>query len=193
MTGYFSSLRKTVTVIGALGALLLLDGGVVVPQKSNLAADRLDQLWLTSQQPNHKPQQSTLTDTTVVDLQRGQCYGRCPAYEVKINGSGRVEFHGVAFVCEKNPPQTKIDPLLVQQLIDGLNNISFFNIPNYTSYDVTDNPFASITLNMDGPSHKVEHYFGDRKAPRLLNMIEERIDEIAGTSKWIYGCNEVKR
>jgi hypothetical protein len=56
---------------------------------------------------------------------------------------------------------------------------------DYVSYDATDNPTALIELSTSAGHHIVEHYHGDDSAPRLLTWMEDRIDEVAGTDKWL--------
>lgn len=185
--------RQSNAMIGSFIALLLLVGGIAFLYSTKLAPSSLEQKWITSQQTSVPSSTLPLTDSTEIDLQRTQCYGTCPAYRLKIFGSGRVEFYGEAFVCQKTPNPTFINPALVRQLIDGLAAVNFFNMPSYTSYDVTDNPSAIITVNTNGQSHRVEHYFGDSKAPRLLTLIETRIDDIANTDTWIGGCDSISR
>lgn len=185
--------RPSTAVVGGFIALLLLIGGIAFLYSTKLAPTSLEQQWIISQQSSAPSNKPPLTDSTQIELQRTQCYGTCPAYRVKIFGSGRVEFYGEAFVCQKMPKPVFINPASVQQLIDGLTTAGFFNMPDYTSYDVTDNPSAIITVNTESQSNRVEHYHGDAKAPRLLTLIEARIDEIANTEAWIGGCDSISR
>jgi Domain of unknown function (DUF6438) len=113
-----------------------------------------------------------------------RCMGTCPAYQLSIFGSGRVEFNGEAFVCEKRPATAQIDPASIQTLLKGLDIVAFDRMPDYTREDATDAPTATVTLKRPTGLHVVRHYRGDNSAPRLLNWIEDRIDEVAGSAPW---------
>ena len=146
---------------------------------------RIELAWLASQQPLVSAGSQPLGDETVVTLTRTTCEGTCPAYKVTLYGSGRVEFRGDAYVCEKSPRATRVDPIAVKRLVDGLLALGFSTMPSYTDQGVTDNPTATISVKHGGTTHGVEHYRGDANAPRLLFLIEARIDEVAGTSAWL--------
>jgi hypothetical protein len=148
------------------------------------APSEFENSWLATQ---HTPPQQglpPLDDDTVIALHRMRCMGTCPAYQLSIFGSGRVEFNGEAFVCEKGPATAQIDPASIQTLLKGLATVGFDNMPNYTREDVTDAPTATVTLKRPTGLHIVHHYHGDDSAPRLLNWIEDRIDEVAGSAPW---------
>lgn len=120
----------------------------------------------------------------VLTLRRSRCFGECPAYELDVFASGRVEFRGEAFVCETAPPPAQVDPRSVRRLVDGMRAAGFANMPDYTRQDATDHHTVTVTLRDRGVVRTVEHYRGDAQAPRLLAWIEDRIDEVAGTSAW---------
>ena len=149
-----------------------------------LAPSAFENTWLASQRTPPQQGSAPLDDDTVIILQRTRCFGRCPAYQVSIFGSGRVEFNGEAFVCEKGPTTAQIDPATIQTLLKGLDIVGFDGMPNYTREDATDAPTAIVTLERPTGLHSVRHYSGDGSAPRLLNWIEDRIDEVAGSAPW---------
>jgi hypothetical protein len=56
----------------------------------------------------------------------------------------------------------------------------------YTRYEVTDKPSA-FTSYCDGTRTKaIQHYRGDSAAPGALTHLEARLDEIVGTSRWLF-------
>jgi hypothetical protein len=185
--------QRTLVVVGAVLLMLGLLGALAWLYQTRIALTGPEQRWVSSQQASASTSKSSLGDETVLTLRRSRCVeGFCPAYEVTIYGSGRVEFRGQAFVCEKAPPAGKVDPQSVKRLVDGLRAVEFLKMPSHTLNDVTDAPTSVVILKQGTSAHAVEHYHGDLRAPRLLTWIEDRIDEVANTSAWI-GVREGSR
>lgn len=172
-------------VVSAVFVLGLVFGIVTAMYASRALLTRGELAWVSSQLSLVPVGTQPFGDETIVTLTRTACEGTCPSYEVKLYGSGRVEFRGVAFVCAKTPPATRVNPMEVKRLVDGLLARSFSTMPSYANHDMTDNPIAVVSLQYGGKRHQVEHVLGDVTAPRLLYLIEERVDEIAGTSAWL--------
>ena len=170
----------SLVIVGAVLGLGLLVFAIFALYALKLAPNQIEAIWFASQgKPNQ--QLAPAQEGAVVTLVRHTCFGTCPAYRVSVNASGRVEFHGEANVCE------------VAQLVDGLTAVRFESMPSYTHEDVTDASSATITLRRHNTVHVVEHYHGDKAAPRLLNLIEDRIDEVSESSRWVGSRKEFKR
>ena len=166
-------------------------GGVVMPQWKppvDHAADlKLESAWLASQQPSHEPV-PPLADDVRISLTRTGCDGSCPSYEVLLYGSGRVQFVGIANVCESHPKPVMIGRADVARIVRGLDAVGFDAMPSYTDAGPDHDRIASVALRRSGEMHIVEHSHGDLLAPRLLGWIEQRIDDVARTKQWIQGC-----
>jgi Domain of unknown function (DUF6438) len=173
----------TVVVAGTLLLFSLLFA-VIWLYEYKWAPSAFENTWLASQRISSQPGPQDLDDDTMISLQRAQCFGSCPAYQISIFGSGRVEFRGDAFVCEKGAARAQIDSASIQTLLKGLAIVAFDNMPNYTREDATDAPTVTVTLKRPTGLHVVRHYHGDSTAPRLLNWIEDRIDVVAGSAPW---------
>jgi hypothetical protein len=126
-----------------------------------------------------------LDDSTVISLVRGPCFGKCPEYTVAIYGSGRVEFDGRRYVCApgRRTAQASIADVrtLLEQML-AFGYLDFYWRPG-SKPSLSDTVISS--LNHDGYYRRVEHHVGDRKAPAFLRELEERIDEVAGTWRWL--------
>ena len=171
-------------IVGAVLALGLMLLAIYALYALKISPLQTEALWFASQEKQNQ-HLAQAQDGTVVTLVRHTCFGDCPAYSVSVHASGRVEFHGEAYVCDSRPAPIVVDPGLVAQLVDGLTTIRFEKMPSYTRIDVTDHPGATLTLKTPNALHVVEHYHGDRAAPRLLNLIEDRIDEVSESSRWV--------
>jgi len=171
-------------VVASVLTVAALFCSIVWLYESKLAPSRREAIWLDSQRNAPEPVGAPLEDDTVITLARTRCFGSCPAYKVSIYGSGRVEFNGQAFVCEKAPAPAQIDRASVRQLVNGLIAVDFDGIPSYTQEDATDGYTATVTLSRRNQFHAVRHYHGSATASRLLSWIENRVDEMSGSSAW---------
>jgi len=134
-----------------------------------------------------------LDDSTVITLVRGPCFGRCPEYTLTIYGSGRVEFDGRRYVCAKGHHAAKASPYEVRRLVAQMLAAGYFD------FDWTEGPLATqastvrSSLHHGGRTREIEHYLGDGGAPRLLKSLEDRIDAVAGTWRWLPEHEEHRR
>jgi hypothetical protein len=134
----------------------------------------------------------------LIRLERTECYGTCPAYAVTLDASGAVEFDGRQFVDTKGHASDHISPAAVQALYDRIERACFARMKDDYTWPVTDNPSADVTVIGGGKKKMVHHYPAGsgplRKAdasktpcwaPAALSEIEDEIDRVAGTARWI--------
>ena len=126
--------------------------------------------------------------TTVVTLDRMECFGACPSYSLTLDGSGTVSYQGRRFVKVVGTASVQIQVSTVQALVDKMIRADFFNlsVPATCPQGIsTDGPTATTSLTLAGRSHSVEHYHGNACAPAVLDTIEEDIDLTAGSAAWV--------
>jgi hypothetical protein len=148
-------------------------------------ATRADALWAKHVALSVHPDLPLLTDTTVITLQRSLCFGVCPDYTLTVWGSGRVEFEGRAHVCAPAKQTAAADPLEVSRLVRAMVATGY---PGYSWEQgslATDNPTVTTSLKHEGVRYEIEHYHGDSGAPRWLRAMEDEIDRVAGTQRWL--------
>ena len=122
----------------------------------------------------------------LVSLERTACYGTCPIYTVTVLGDGTVLWEGRRFVKVTGKAKAKLSEAKLTALEDAFKEADFFSLADtYVQYDMTDQPSA-ITQFDDGKRKKsIRHYHGDRRAPPALSELENKIDQIIGTVRWI--------
>jgi len=130
----------------------------------------------------------------LITLERTVCFGSCPSYRVTISQDGTVTFEGRRFVKTTGTVTEQVSPDKFQQLVDEFEGIKYFSLQDrYTQRAdgcttfMTDMPSANTSLSLNGRVKTVAHYFGCR-GPEIipaLTALERKIDEIAGTEKWI--------
>ena len=127
----------------------------------------------------------------VIRLERTTCFGECPAYSVTIDAKGNVRYLGDQCVRVKGPQIDRIPVASVAALAERAARMDFFALkPAYTTIrladgfetTITDLPTTVVTITRDGQSKQVTDYVG---APPDLKVLEDKIDEAAGTMRWV--------
>lgn len=132
---------------------------------------------------------------TLIKLERGLCFGSCPAYTLTIKADGSVIFEGRKFVKKTGPVESKISAAQVAELIGEFEKINYFSLPGDFIPDnkencgryATDMPSATTSIRMNGKSKEIYHYYGCEKNPTIekLSNLEARIDAIVNSAQWI--------
>lgn len=120
-----------------------------------------------------------------VTLERGLCFGSCPAYKVTIYTDGTVIFEGERFVDAIGTYATTIEPEVVEQLVAGFVEAGYFEWEDeYTEMTVSDLPTITTSVTRDGETKQIIRYAGDNSAPQALPYLELWIDLAAYTGQW---------
>lgn len=129
-----------------------------------------------------------------ITLERTVCFGTCPAYKLTIKNDGSVTFEGKRFTKTIGNATGKINQADFRALASEFEKINYFTLPDaYTPGTkecprvMTDMPSANTSIRLDGRAKSVAHYYGcgTEGALAKLTALETRIDEVAGTQKWI--------
>jgi hypothetical protein len=102
-----------------------------------------------------------------------------------------VRFEGTRFVAHVGADSAQVEAAAVDSLLAELERGGFFEFeeryvagaPGCGLY-ATDLPSAITTVNDGSRGKQVNHDRGCSAAPRALAMLEDRIDEVAGTARW---------
>jgi acetamidase/formamidase len=130
----------------------------------------------------------------LITLERGPCFGTCPVYQVTITQDGTVSFAGHNFVKTNGAATAQIKPEDFSKLVSEFGKIQYSSLDE--KYEpgspgcgaaVTDMPYVRTSIRVNGKTRSVSHYHGCRNSEVLgaLAALERKIDEIAGTEKWI--------
>ena len=124
----------------------------------------------------------------IITLERTICCGRCPVYKLTIFGDGLVMYNGLEFVAIAGRHAANISKDKIRQLIAAFKKTRFFSLNNsYVEFMGIEDPFAITSLTINGKKKRVRHYLGDRSAPRQLKILEDEIDKIVCSSRWVQG------
>lgn len=143
----------------------------------------------TAVAPPAKVELHKLTDVSsvVITLTRGRCFGFCPAYTVTVRGTGAVEFAGTYRTVVPTATGT-VTEAQVRDLLEEFDSASFLTLADRyrdPGIDPTDASSAVVALTVGGVTKSVDHYLGNRSAPPALTTLEQRIDDILGTYRWL--------
>jgi hypothetical protein len=125
---------------------------------------------------------------TLITLERTACYGSCPDYSLSIAGDGTVTYLGRSYVNIKGAASKQVAVSNVQALVDQMLQADYFelSVPVECSQGIfTDAPSATTSLLLGQRTHTVEHYYGNPCAPAALQVLEDAIDEAAGSAEWL--------
>ena len=121
-----------------------------------------------------------------ITLERGMCFGTCPVYSVSLFGNGTIVWMGEMFVDVIGNRTEFIDPAMVADLYDQIIYGGFQDFADlYTHLNITDMPSATLTARNGTDMKQVFHYHGDYTAPENLTYMENAVDNVGNTSRWV--------
>ena len=124
----------------------------------------------------------------VITLERTMCFGFCPAYTVTLRDDGSVVYEGREHTKVPGDQKWRVDPAAVRALAKEMQDAGFFDLKDEYTSRMTDNPTTYTTLTIGSRSKKVKDYV---TGPPTLKDLENRIDEVAGTKKYVKGQDEL--
>jgi len=123
----------------------------------------------------------------LIKLGRSGCMGTCPAYDVEIHES-EVVFLGYSYVVAPGRHIVKLNPVQTRALVRRFIDSDFYSMaPKYVQA-VTDCPTYTLSIEIDGHRKQVIDYVGEEVGmPQSISDLEEAVDNLAGTDRWIRG------
>jgi hypothetical protein len=128
-------------------------------------------------------------DPVTITLERTACFGFCPAYKVTIRGDGTVAYEGGAHTKVLGEQTWKIDPAAVRALAKEMQDAGYFELQDEYRAMMTDHPTTFTSLTIGSRTKKILDYVA---GPPKLKELEARIDEVAGTKKYVKGDDKLE-
>ena len=126
-----------------------------------------------------------------ITLERTSCFGTCPAYHVEISGDGSVAYQGRGYVVVTGEHHDHISKESIAQILDAFRKADYFSLRDKYICGVTDNPTTTTSISFDGQQKSVIDYVGEEIGmPHAVVEVEETIDRVAGTARWVSGSAE---
>jgi hypothetical protein len=130
----------------------------------------------------------------VITLERTPCFGTCPVYRVSLWNDGRIAFDGRRHVAHQGAAAGSVEPAVVDSLLAELVGAGYFELDTAYVYQspgcgryATDSPSVITSVTARGRTRRIQHDYGCQDAPAELGRLERRIDEVAGSSRWVGG------
>lgn len=147
------------------------------------------------------PAQAVPSDT-LITLERTGCEGACAIYRLKISADGVVIYEGKQFVRKRGKAKSKLTEEQLRQLISEFDRMNYFSMRDSYAHPEDgcagsgiDYPSAITSIRISGRSKTIAHDYGCREKPadgsvaqvypKELYELERRIDEIAGSKRWV--------
>ncbi len=147
-------------------------------------------------------------------MKRSGCYGRCPIYDLTIEPDGKVLFEGKFWTKITGKAEDKLTVEQSTQLFTEVEKANFFSLESNYNYNskncpdlATDLPSVILSIQINKKSKTIEHYLGcfekytpkknnsgnirvekdwtEKVFPQQLYNLENKIDEIVETKRWI--------
>jgi Domain of unknown function (DUF6438) len=129
--------------------------------------------------------QINYNNNVAITLERNACFGICPIYSLKVFGNGTVVYKGERFVNITGQKISTIPHQKVRELLEEFYKINYFGLNDtYNKIVKTDQPTVNTSINITGVYKSVFDNYGSI-APQGLRLLENKIDEITNSSKWI--------
>jgi alpha-tubulin suppressor-like RCC1 family protein len=125
----------------------------------------------------------------VAALQRGQCFGSCPVYSVRVYEDGTVVYRGERYVRVRGGRKAKLSTVELDGLRSAFRRSNFLGFKYECRFEHTDDSTARVFFTDSGKARLIEHYHGCAGVPAELTALEDEIDRIAGTSRWVGGLD----
>lgn len=113
-----------------------------------------------------------------VSLSRGPCFGNCPIYEVRLQADGTAQYTGGDYAPRQGRYEGRVDPEVVEALIDRLREVGFWRMAVDRQIRVQDAPEATLTAERRGDRHRVHTNLGSPDLTPILAAIDSVADQV---------------
>jgi ankyrin repeat protein len=129
--------------------------------------------------------------TVKITLTRTSCYGTCPSYSVEVRGDGSVLYEGHDYVAFTGTHRGLVPQSNVIELVKLFEKADYYSLQNEYTASVTDNPFQTTSISIDGRQKQVVDYVGlSAGMPLAVAQLELAIDRLSGSERWTRGNSE---
>jgi len=138
-----------------------------------------------------------LIDSVIIKLIRNGA-GVSPDYSLTIYGYGALEYNGNENVKVKGKVEEEFDYNKVISLLSKFKSSGFFSLNDPYSVDESAGPpYTVISISMPGNDGEMKiksitHYDDDENVPNELTKLEEQIDEITMSDRWVGKSSEIE-
>ncbi|MBX9850224.1 MAG: hypothetical protein K2X86_00525 [Cytophagaceae bacterium] len=122
------------------------------------------------------PVSSNSFDSSVIIMEKTECYGYCPVYSITIDGTGKVIYEGKKHVKKVGKFERQLSGKEISTIFSAFEHSDFFKLQNEYTAGVSDMPTVYVTFEHQGQKKKITDYYG---APESLKKLEELVEKVA--------------
>jgi hypothetical protein len=119
---------------------------------------------------------------TEISLQRTECFGTCPVYELVLRADGTATFHGGKNAQLPGDWTGKLKTQDFTELTGLVETIGFFGLKDHYEAPVTDSPMAITSVARGAVRKRISNYAAS--GPLALSGLEAAIDIVASRTEW---------
>ena len=122
-------------------------------------------------------------------LMRSGTLGGEPTYRFSIDERGKLEYEGIRNVFVRGRRTARLTKETLEKLVAALEGAHFWEFAESYHSAATDQPTCVLEFQQGTRSKRITDYGGqmDRRAPPRLIALEDEIDRLSGTKKWVHG------
>jgi hypothetical protein len=98
-----------------------------------------------------------------------------------------VIYDGEEYVATKGIAKSHIDQDRVDKLIRAFKKANYQTLKtDYLNVTITDQPTYYLSIMIDDKEKNIYHNVGDTTTPKVVSDLEDLVDLVADTNRWIY-------
>jgi hypothetical protein len=118
-------------------------------------------------------------------LERTGCYGECPVYRLTLSTDGSVVYVGTRWVKVLGRHEYKLTDAQLAEVDTAFARANFMMLHDYDHVESTDDDWAHVSFQHGGKTKRVRHYHGDTSAPPALSALEDELDRITDSGRFV--------
>jgi hypothetical protein len=125
----------------------------------------------------------------LISLERSASMGDEPTYRLDISGDGRVTYRGSRNVFVRGSRTGHISRAALDALVEEFYRAHFWELNDSYASAATDQPTSVVIMKTGSDAKRVVDCGGQSNsvAPEALIHLENKIDEITNSKKWVKG------
>jgi len=120
-------------------------------------------------------------DSLFLTFERTPCFGKCPAFRVKLYRNGHASYEGIQFAEHMGMHIGKVDPSTVLAIHAEAQKFDFFNLESKYDGPVTDLPSMIFQMSANAKTHKILARY---KVPAELKAYGKYLDQVFDGIRW---------
>jgi TonB family protein len=128
------------------------------------------------------PEVSDLRSIVITFASMG-CMGRCPVYELRISGDGKVTYKGMSNVFLTGTHSGRISEAEFRNLVGAFRTADFYSLEDDYTVGMMDGWAGEASITIGSQSKTVRY----DESPKVMEQVQLEILSASGTERWVKG------